>query len=393
MKPSFVSRLAAAVFLLAGALAARADVYVADTSAAKIFTYSAVNAATVFDQGLTSPNPLLVDAAGNLYVGENGTGTIYKYAPGGGRSVVLTIANDAFFGFVFDAAGNFFVSAYDTVAAVGSILKVAPDGTQSTFATGLTRVRGMVFDGAGNLYQADLDSGNVYKYTPAGVQSVFASGFNYPTGIAFDSKGNLFVCSQGVGVFEISPAGAVSTFTNDVTDPRYVAIDSSDDLYVTDVGDATGTQGQGNVYLFSPSGSRSTFASNLAFPTGIKLSPSAGFFSGEVALDNGVYYLQFPSGNPFGYYSDLTIPGYIYHDDLGYEYLFDANDGKAGVYLYDFTSGDFFYTSPSFPFPYLYDFTLNAVLYYYPDPNNPGRYNTNGVRYFYNYATGQTITR
>ena len=28
-----------------------------------------------------------------------------------------------------------------------------------------------------------------------------------------------------------------------------------------------------------------------------------------------------------------------------------------------------------------------------PDPNNPGRYNTNGTRFFFNYATGQIISK
>ncbi|MBE7157836.1 MAG: hypothetical protein INR62_05290 [Rhodospirillales bacterium] len=121
-------------------------------------------------------------------------------------------------------------------------------------------------------------------------------------------------------------------------------------------------------------------------------SVSLPFFDGEVSLGNGVYYLQFPDRNIFGYYAFLADPHYLYHFDLGYEYVFDAKDGQKGVYLYDFTSGHFFYTSPTFPFPYLYDFTLNAVLYYYADPNNPGRYNTNGTRYFYNFATGQIIT-
>ena len=115
------------------------------------------------------------------------------------------------------------------------------------------------------------------------------------------------------------------------------------------------------------------------------------FFSGEVSLGNGVYYLQFPNGTPFGYYSYLTDPRFIYHFDLGYEYWFNANDGQNGIYFYDFMSTHFFYTSPSFPFPYLYDFTLNTVLYYYPDANNPGHYTTN-PRYFYNFATGQIIT-
>jgi hypothetical protein len=127
-----------------------------------------------------------------------------------------------------------------------------------------------------------------------------------------------------------------------------------------------------------------TFADVLAPPS---------FFIGQTALGSGVYYLSLSSGNYFGYYSFLADPNYIYHFDLGYEYVFNADDGNNGVYLYDFASSDFFYTSPSFPFPYLYDFGLNTVLYYYPDPNSPGHYNTDQVRYFYDFATGKIISK
>ncbi len=116
------------------------------------------------------------------------------------------------------------------------------------------------------------------------------------------------------------------------------------------------------------------------------------FFSGQTPLCDGVDYLAFRSGNLFGYYTFLSDPDYLYHFDLGYEYILDANDGNGGVYLYDFQSGTFFYTSPAFPFPYLYDFSLNAVLYYYLDPNNPGHY-TSSPRYFYNFGTGKIITK
>ena len=116
----------------------------------------------------------------------------------------------------------------------------------------------------------------------------------------------------------------------------------------------------------------------------------AAFFTGEIPLGNGVYYLQFSNGTPFGYYSYLTDPRWIYHFDMGFEYLFDANDGHSGIYFYDFASSSFFYTSPS-TFPYLYDFSLNAWLYYLPDVNNPGRY-THNPRWFFNFATGQWIT-
>ena len=116
------------------------------------------------------------------------------------------------------------------------------------------------------------------------------------------------------------------------------------------------------------------------------------FFTGEKALSNGVYYLTFPNGNYFGYYSFLSDPHYIYHFDLGYEYVFDADDGNGGVVFYDFASGHFLYTSPSFGFPYLYDFTLQAFLYYYPDTTSAGHYTTN-PRYFYDFSTGKAITQ
>src|SRR6266446_3802829 len=119
--------------------------------------------------------------------------------------------------------------------------------------------------------------------------------------------------------------------------------------------------------------------------------PTAAFFMGEIPLGNGVYYLQLANGNLFCYYAYLTDRRFIYHFDMGYEYWFDANDGHSGIFFYDFMSNHFFYTSPSFPFPYLYDFSLNTVLYYYPDPSHPGHYTTN-PRYFYNFATGQIIT-
>ncbi len=93
--------------------------------------------------------------------------------------------------------------------------------------------------------------------------------------------------------------------------------------------------------------------------------------------------MQFPDSNLFGFYSyaSNTI---VYHFDMGYEGFADAPPGSA--YMYDFLSGHWFYTSSSL-FPDLYDFTLNAWLYYFPDPKNPGHYTAN-PRYCENLGTG-----
>ena len=148
-----------------------------------------------------------------------------------------------------------------------------------------------------------------------------------------------------------------------------------------------------NNYLFWDSIHPTTAGHRQIAIAAYELLTHPAFFNGEVSLGSGVYYLQLAaSGNPFGFYAYLSDNRYIFHYDLGYEYLFDANDSQSGLYLYDFTSGSFFYTSRTFPFPYLYDFSLKAVLYYFPNPQQPGRY-TSGPRYFYNFATGTVITK
>ena len=115
----------------------------------------------------------------------------------------------------------------------------------------------------------------------------------------------------------------------------------------------------------------STTASSPVRRTSSNVSQTA-FFQGAVALSNGVYYLTLPGGNIFGYYSILPDPNYIYHFDMGYEYVFDAGDGHGGVYLYDFASSHWWYTSRTYEFPYVYDFSLSSVLYYYPDATERG---------------------
>jgi hypothetical protein len=128
---------------------------------------------------------------------------------------------------------------------------------------------------------------------------------------------------------------------------------------------------------------------NLASQKLLEIGEPPEFFIGEASLGSGVYYLQFPDGNVFGYYNFPSFP-VLYHYDLGFESFVDALDGNSGAYLYDFTSSHWWYSSPSL-FPYLYDFTLNAWLYYFPNTKSPGHYTTN-PRVFSNLTTGKIIT-
>ena len=318
MTPSWktlaIASLLAAVASITSGPVARADVYVADTYGNAIYKLTPGLSPTTFNASVSHPVGLALDSTGVLYSADTDTdtlvGTVDRYSTTGVQSAFTSgYQNTA--GLAFDATGNLFLSNVDNSSGsfVGSIVKITPAGVTSVFASGLQRVRGLAFDAAGNLYAADLDAGSVYAYTPAGVRTTFATGFNYPTGIAFDATGNLFVCSQGVGVFQVTPAGAVSTFTMDVTDPRWLAFDpASGNLYVSDVGDASGTAGQGNVYLFTPTGARTTALGGLTYPTGIVVTGTPATATIPVATVAATTSIAQAGGEPGVFSFTLSAP-------------------------------------------------------------------------------------
>lgn len=127
-------------------------------------------------------------------------------------------------------------------------------------------------------------------------------------------------------------------------------------------------------FAFTPSNANLTLNGSVSDVDFIVTN--AQFFNGEVPLGKGWNYLKFADGTPFGYYY-LGFYPYVYHNDLGFEYFADANDGQGGAYFYDFTDMQWFYTSPT-AWPYLYDFNpqVNAWLYYLPT-SNPDYYSSN----------------
>ncbi len=113
------------------------------------------------------------------------------------------------------------------------------------------------------------------------------------------------------------------------------------------------------------------------------------FFSNEVSLGNGVFYEQLPNKNLFGFFN-YASSAIVYHYDMGYEAVVQANDAANGVDLYDFASEHWLYTN-SGSFPSLYDFTLKTWIYYLPSTTNADHYTSN-PRYFANLTTNAIFT-
>src|SRR5438105_3922271 len=130
-------------------------------------------------------------------------------------------------------AQNLFMSSND--GQTGVILEFTPDGTQSTFASGLSNPQGLVFDSSGNLFVADggdIDGlgAAIYKFTPGGRQSTFAAPFLcIGPGLAIDSADNLFVPDWCTGsIHEFTPNRVQTTFGSGSRSAGYLAFQSTE---------------------------------------------------------------------------------------------------------------------------------------------------------------------
>jgi glucose/arabinose dehydrogenase len=187
--------------------------------------------------------------------------------------------------------GDIYVSVNNNALNTnGAINDYAPNGKGRVFASGLNGPRGIIFDGAGNLFASIGYAGTVVKFV-GGTPNLVASGLGFPEGLGFDSNGNLYVADSGGTLYEIAPDGTVSTVFS-ITGAFFfgVAVDGANNVYVADAV-------AGIVYKFT--GTLSTFAS-VAGATGLAFD-SAGNLSVSTQCESF----------PFGNCSDPTIGGRI----------------------------------------------------------------------------------
>jgi hypothetical protein len=280
----------------AGMIGARTDaqnLFVSDYWADSIYYFTPDGVRNTFATGLAGPGGIAFDKTGNLFVSDYDSGNIYKYTPSGVRSTFASgLSSSRVWGIAFDQAGNLYGAAADVgVPGYGSVFKWTPSGQLSTFASGLYAPSVLAFDSADNLYVNDRGN-NVFtdailKFAPGGARSTFASGLFNTTGMAFDSTGNLFVqdAYSGSSIYKITPNGVRTTFA-----PYYgisLGFDSAGRLLQGD--------DFGNIYQISPQGTRTPYASGLARPSFFALqvpepSALAILFVGSVVYLGGLRF-------------------------------------------------------------------------------------------------------
>jgi len=249
------------------------------------FIYDYTPLQTTFaSSNIALPRGVAFDSVGNFFVATNPLddsgifhAAIVKIRPDGTQSTFASLGNYFLEGVAIDRSDNVFVMALnqEPVGTV-TIFKFTSGGVQSTFATPPSiQSFGLTFDSAGNLYTpVNFASGapQIWKFTPDGTSSVFATASRSDIGLtdlAFDRFGNLFVSGgpfvQGQDlILKYAPNGTESTFATGLYAPRGIAFDNAGNLFVAEIiPDAPG-----NIIKITPGGRKSVFASGIGRQSG-----------------------------------------------------------------------------------------------------------------------------
>lgn len=337
---------------------------------------------------LNNPQGLALDAAGNLYIADQGNNRIRQVTPAG---IISTVAGTGTAGYsgdnvpastaqlnapqgvVVDPAGNVYVAdknnqrirkftvggAIATFAGTG-VAGTAGDGRAATSAT-LTYPLAVALDAAGDLYLDD-ESSQVRMVNTAGtilhIAGTGTAGYrgdsgpastaqlSEPVGLAVDAQGNLYIADQdNYRVRKVNISGIITTYAGgngpgstgdngpataaELSGPVGVAVDYHTNLYIADLA--------GNVRVVNSSGSIHTAAGTGVLPfADAPAVGSAGLaqFSEPWGLARDIY-----PGNPGNIYvADLqnyrvrkiTAAGVV-STIAGTGYYKDSGDGGPAV--------------------------------------------------------------
>jgi DNA-binding beta-propeller fold protein YncE len=171
---------------------------------------------------LKNSHLLAIDPSDNLYVIGNAPNTMWVYAAGGSmRLRGITDGLDVPAAMAFDAAGNLYVANDGSGTSTGSVTVYAPGGSSvlRTITRGIFHPNTLAFDEAGNLYVGTQDTppdalgGSIAVYPPGGTFPLrkIRKGIALPVAMAFDAANNLYVDNYGC-VSGASSCGSITVY-------------------------------------------------------------------------------------------------------------------------------------------------------------------------------------
>src|SRR5450755_3363976 len=170
-----------------------------------------------------------------------------------------------------DAEGNIYVtfSGSRGQKVPVSIFKIDTHYNVKPFVAEMMNATSIAFDRDGQMYVSSRFDGTVYKVAPNGTMSTYAEGMGVATGIAFDREENLYVGDRNGTIFKIARDRQIFVFATiePSVSAYHLAFSPHGDLFVT----APSTSSFDCVYKVDPHGTVSVSYRGLGRPQGLAL--------------------------------------------------------------------------------------------------------------------------
>ncbi|HEY1655592.1 MAG TPA: hypothetical protein VGF86_10785 [Candidatus Tumulicola sp.] len=231
--------------------------------------------------GINHPQALAVDARNDLFVANgSATNTVTEYAPPYSGAPIATVSsgiNDPV-SVGLDGSANLFVA--NQAANTVTVYSAPYNGSPIVLSSGLNAPNSLAVDGRGNVFVSNLNStpNSVVEFVPplsnSSVPSVaITNGVNEQGAIGLSPSASLFVPNQGANTVTeyAAPYGGVpTTISGGQSQPVALAVDASANLYVANYGNNTVT-----VYPVPYNGvSWITLSNGVSNPQALALSPT-----------------------------------------------------------------------------------------------------------------------
>jgi streptogramin lyase len=245
------------------------------------------------DTRLVGPSGVAVDALGNVFFAERGTGNVYKetvsllaFAKYAYSAKIIAAGLNHPTAVALDGAGSVYVVTssivYKETLSHGAYV-------QSQIVTDLTNLVGIAVDRNGNLYLTSSVSGDVHKETLQinGSYTETAAGFGIvsPTGVAVDGGGDIFVLNAkndnlNKETLQANGSYLQTTVALTISEPENLAVDGNGSVYVADA-----SRGEINKLTPQTNGSyvETIARSGLSEPSGLAVDGQGNVYYSQTA--------------------------------------------------------------------------------------------------------------
>jgi hypothetical protein len=255
---------------------AAGDVFVANEGNNTVEEFSPAGAVVrTLSSGISEPDSVATDAAGDVFVANLGSNTVEEFSSAG--ALVQTLSSGVNFpeSVATDAAGDVFVANFVN----STVEEFSPAGALvQTLSSGISEPVSVATDVAGDVFVANQGSNAVEEFSAAGaLLRTLSSGISVPVSVATDAAGDVFVANQGSNaVKEFSAAGALlRTLSSGISTPQSLATDAAGDVFVAN-------QGSNAVEEFSAAGALvQTLSGGISGPQSVATDAAGDVFVGN----------------------------------------------------------------------------------------------------------------